>query len=181
MDPLQRLARLLDGSSDPRNPGPEELREIVRDTSVIAVVGLSRDPMKAARRVPSYLAAKGADILPVNPYAERILGRPSRATIDDVEEPVDMVLFFRPSEEVGRHVRRAAARPEAPVLWLQEGIRDDEAAAEARERGLTVVQDLCLYKVHRALGDTVRRAEGRIYGPGAEAPGGAPEAPPSAG
>jgi predicted CoA-binding protein len=48
------------------------------------------------------------------------------------------------------------------VIWLQEGIKDDEAAAEARQNGLTVVQDLCLYKAHRALGDTLRRAEARI-------------------
>lgn len=179
MDSRERLARLLDGSSDPLNPGPEELRDIVRRTSVIAVVGLSRDPMKAARRVPSYLAAKGAEVIPVNPFAERILGRPSRDSIDDVTEPVDMVLFFRPSDEVGRHVRRAAGRPEEPVLWLQEGIRDDEAATEAREQGLTVVQDLCIYKVHRALGDTVRRAEGRIYGMGSGAGGEVSEDPTS--
>lgn len=179
MDPRERLERLLDASSDPRNPGPDELRDVVRRTTVIAVVGLSRDPMKAARRVPSYLAAKGAEIIPVNPFAGRIFGRVSRASLDEVTEPVDMVLFFRPSREVGRHVRLAAERPEAPVLWLQEGIRDDEAAAEAREKGLTVIQDLCIYKVHRALGDTVRRAETRIYGEGAQPSGGAPgEAPP---
>lgn len=175
MDSRHRLERLLDGSSDPLNPGPEELQEIVRRTLVIAVVGISRDPMKAARRVPSYLAAKGAEIIPVNPFAERILGRPSRDRIDEVDEPVDMVLFFRPSREVGRHVRMAAARPEAPVLWLQEGIRDDEAAAEAREKGLTVVQDLCIYKVHRALGDTLRRAAGRMYDDRASSTGNEPD------
>lgn len=164
MDPRQRLERLLDGSSDPLNPGPDELRAIVRRTVVIAVIGISRDPMKAARRVPSYLAAKGADIIPVNPFAGRIFGKPARGSIDEVTEALDMVLFFRPSREVGSHVRKAAARPDRPVLWLQEGIRDDEAAAAAREKGIVVIQDLCIYKVHRALGDTLRRAEERLYG-----------------
>lgn len=152
------LEAVLDSSSDPGNPGPDEIHDIVRRTVTIAVVGLSRDPRKAARRVPSYLAAKGAEVFPVNPNADRILGRAAVDHISDVEEPVDMVLVFRPSDEAGDVIRDAAAREERPVIWLQEGIRNDEAAEEARAAGLTVVQDLCLYKVHRALGDTLRRA-----------------------
>jgi len=156
----RRLDRVLGASSDPRNPGPDEMTDLVRRTFRIAVVGISRDPLKAARRVPSYLAAKGAEIVPVNPYATRILGKPARATLSEVTEPVDMVLLFRPSAEVGPFVRAAAARPERPIIWLQEGIRADREAEEARAGGLTVVQDLCIYKVHRALGlmDDARRA-----------------------
>lgn len=153
----------LSASSDPRTPGVEEMYEIVRRTIRIAVVGISRDPAKAARRVPSYLATRGADIIPVNPWAERILGRPVKRSLDEVEEEVDMVLVFRPSEEAGDVVRQAMRRLEKPVIWLQEGIRNDEAANQARAAGLTVIQDLCLYKVHRALGDTLRRS-GRTPG-----------------
>ena len=147
-----RLSRALELSSDPLNPGPDEMRQILEDTRTIAVVGLSRDPAKAARRVPSYLAAKGYEVIPVNPNADRIFGKRARATLDDVTEPVDMVLVFRPSAEAGEVMRQAAERPERPVVWLQEGIRDDEAAGEVRARGITVVQDLCIYKVHRTLG-----------------------------
>jgi len=164
MSDRQILERLLEDSDDPGNPGPGALRDIVRRTFSIAVVGLSRDPLKAARRVPSYLATKGAEIIPVNPNAELILGRVARDTLDEVTEPVDMVLLFRPSEEVGSFVHLAADRPERPAIWLQEGIRDDEVVEEVRSRGLVVVQNLCMYKVHRALGDTRQRAEGRIYG-----------------
>ena len=149
-------------SSDPDNPGAEEMHEIVRRTLKIAVVGISRDPLKAARRVPSYLAAKGADIIPVNPHAERILGRNVHRDLAEITEPVDMVMIFRPGgEEAGRVVRAAMARPEKPIIWLQEGIRADAEAAEARAAGFTVVQDLCMYKVHRALGDTLRKSETR--------------------
>lgn len=148
----------LAASSDPATPSPEEMHAIVRRTLRIAVVGISRDPAKAARRVPSYLRTRGADIIPVNPYAERILGRDVVRSLDEVESPVDMVLVFRPSEEAGDVVRQAMQREEKPVVWLQEGIRNDRAAGEARAAGLTVVQDLCLYKVHRALGDTLRRS-----------------------
>jgi predicted CoA-binding protein len=146
-----RLSHTLEASGDPNNPGPDEMLRIIEDTVTIAVVGLSRDPVKAARRVPSYMAAKGYDVIPVNPFAERILGKPARASLDAVTESVDLVLVFRPSDEAGDVIRQAARRPERPVIWLQEGIRNDEAAQEARAAGLTVVQDLCIYKVHRAL------------------------------
>lgn len=152
------LERLVDAADDPHNPSPEELRDIVRQISVIAVVGISRDPAKPARRVPSYLATKGATIIPVNPNATRILGKPARDELSEVTEEVDCVLLFRPSDEVGPFVREAADRPDEPVIWLQEGIRDDEAAAAARAKGRTVVQSLCMYKVHRALGDTLMKA-----------------------
>lgn len=157
----QALEAVLSASSDPDNPDRDTIHRIVRDTLRIAVVGISRDPAKAARRIPSYLAAKGAEILPVNPNADRILGRSAFDHLDDVVEPVDMVLVFRPSDEAGAVIRSAMKRPEAPHIWLQEGIRNDEAAAEARALGRIVVQDLCMYKVHRAFGDTLRRVEER--------------------
>lgn len=145
------IERLLEVSSDRENPGSAELAELFRKVQRIAVVGISRDPLKAARRVPSYLAAKGYDIIPVNPNAERILGRRAHAALEDVTEPVDMVVIFRPSHEAAPFVRAAAARPERPAIWLQDGIRADEAVREAREAGLTVVQDMCTFRVHRAL------------------------------
>jgi hypothetical protein len=151
MDHLERLRHLLEESSDRLNPSADRLRVVFDRLHRIAVVGLSRDPAKAARRVPSYLAAKGYEVIPVNPHADRILGRASRTSLDDVTDPVDMVVVFRPSSEAGAVLREAAARPERPVIWLQEGIRADEEAAAARADGLVVVQDLCTYKVHRAL------------------------------
>ena len=157
----QRFLTILEESSDRENPGPDEILDILHRTCKIAVVGISRDPIKPARRVPSYLAARGAEIVPVNPRASRILGRASYKALEDVIEPVDMVLMFRPSDQVGPFIRAAAARPERPVIWLQEGIRSDPEVREARSDGLTVVQDLCIYKVHRAIGleDTLARAQ----------------------
>ena len=152
-DPMSRLTALdvlRRESSDPDNPDAAELLDIMRSVSTIVVVGMSRDPTKEARRVPSYLATKGYDILPVNPFATRILGKPARTSLAEVTEPVDMVLIFRPSAEAGPHLAEAAARPERPVVWLQQGIRADEQAAQARARGIRVVQDMCAYRVHRA-------------------------------
>lgn len=148
---LEPLRAVLAASGDPANPGPERIREIIDNVKTIAVVGLSRDPSKPARSVPAYLASHGYELIPVNPHADRILGKKSRDSLDKVEEPVDAVLVFRPSEEAGEHVRAAAAREEAPVIWLQQGIRSDDAAAAARAAGRTVVQDLCMYRAHDAL------------------------------
>lgn len=145
------LERLLDESSDRANPPAERLVELLTDAETIAVVGLSRHLEKPARRVPSYLAAKGYDIVPVNPHADRLLGRRSYETLSEVEEPVDLVLIFRPSAYAGPFVREAVERSEEPAIWLQTGVRSDQEVLDARIRGRTVVQDLCIFRVHRVL------------------------------
>jgi predicted CoA-binding protein len=148
---IVEIQRLLEKSSDESNPTAEALVEILRDVQHIAVVGLSRYLEKPARRVPSYLAAKGFDVIPVNPRADRLLGRKSWHSLEDVPGPVDMVLIFRPSPEASEIVEQAMARPEHPVIWLQSGIHAPEAVAAGRAAGHTVVQDLCIFRVHRAL------------------------------
>lgn len=151
MDRLETLRRLLQESSDPENPPPEKIRDLFERLHRIAVVGLSRDPAKAARRVPSYLAAKGYEIIPVNPHADRMLGKEAVASLSEITEHLDMVLVFRPSAEAGALIEEAALRAGRPAIWLQEGIRADAEARRAREAGRLVVQDLCTYRVHRAL------------------------------
>lgn len=151
MDVLERLRNILDESGDHHNPGPEALRQIMESVRSVAVVGISRNPEKAARRIPAYLASKGYEVIPVNPFVDEVLGKKAIPSLADLTGPVDMVLVFRPSEEAATVVEAAMDREEKPVIWLQEGIRADEAAEKARARGLTVVQDLCTYKVHKAL------------------------------
>jgi predicted CoA-binding protein len=87
----------------------------------------------------------------VNPNAVRIFGREALDRLDDLTEPVDLVVVFRPSEDAAKVLEDAAKRPERPVIWLQEGIRADREAARARADGLTVVQDLSIFKVHRSV------------------------------
>ncbi|MDH5588500.1 MAG: CoA-binding protein [Gemmatimonadota bacterium] len=148
---MTRLQRLLLAGGDPDNPGPQALWDLFHTMRRIAVVGMSRDPQKAARRVPSYLAARGFEILPVNPYAERILGRPVHPALEDVPRPVDLVIIFRPTGEAGGFVRAATHHPDEPAIWLQEGIFAHPEIAEARALGRVAIQDLCAYTVHRAL------------------------------
>jgi predicted CoA-binding protein len=155
MSELDRLAHLLAESSDSGNPDPAQLRDLLGRIRRVAVVGISRDPLKDARRVPSYLAAKGLDIVPVNPFATWLLGRPAVAHLNEVREPVDLVLVFRPSHKAGEVVSVATGRPEEPAIWLQEGIRADAETEHARGQGRSVVQDLCLFKAHRTLDDNL--------------------------
>lgn len=133
------------------NPPAEELQSLFERIRRIAVVGLSRYPEKPARRVPSYLAAKGYEVVPVNPHADRIFGKQAFDRLGDVPGTVDMVIVFRPSDEAGKFVQEALARTEHPAIWLQKGIRADPEIADARGGGVTAVQDLCAFEVHRAI------------------------------
>jgi predicted CoA-binding protein len=149
VDRSTELNRLLEASSDPDNPTAETLVELLTHARHIAVVGLSRYVDKPARRIPSYLAAKGYDVIPVNPNADRLLGRTSYDTLGQVPDPLDLVVVFRPSSDAGAIVLEALERPEAPAIWLQQGIRADDEIERAREAGRIAVQDLCVYRVHR--------------------------------
>jgi len=125
----------------------EELRRLL-DLPRIAIVGLSKDPSKDSRRVAEYLLSQGYEIEPVNPTAAEILGRKSRASLAELNGQVDIVDIFRPSEDVPPIVD-AAIEAGAKVIWMQEGIRNSQAAAKARARGVVVVEDHCLMKEHK--------------------------------
>jgi predicted CoA-binding protein len=148
------LQTLLEESGDRENPGPEQIADLMTSVRTIAVVGISRNPEKPARSVPAYLAAKGYEIVPVNPFVDEILGKKALDSLDDVQDPVDMVLVFRPSEEAAIVADAALERPERPAIWLQKEIRADPVAIKARGQGITFVQDLCAYEVHSALNRT---------------------------
>ena len=125
MDSLKEIRRVLQESSDPDNPTAERLAALLSDVQHVAVVGLSRHLEKPARRIPSYLAAKGLDVIPVNPHAKRLLGRESYPSLGEVPEPVDLVLVFRPSEAAGEFVDAAMSRPDEPAIWLNRDIMDE--------------------------------------------------------
>lgn len=127
-----------------------ELREVL-ELDRIAVVGCSSTPGKAAHDVPKYLQEQGYRIVPVNPFAEEILGERAFDTLADVPETVDVVDVFRPSDEVAGIVDQAIARDDVRAVWTQLDIVDDEAAARAEAAGLTVVQDRCMKVEHERL------------------------------
>jgi predicted CoA-binding protein len=127
-----------------------DVRNILEHETV-AVVGCSSTPGKDAHEIPKYLQAHGYEIIPVNPTAEEVLGRPAYDSLSDVEEEIDIVDVFRPSPEVSGIVDEALARDDVDVIWLQLGIHDDEAVARAEAAGLRVVQDRCMKPEHQRL------------------------------
>jgi uncharacterized protein len=97
----------------------------------------------------------------VNPNEVSVLGEKAYASLDDVPEPVEVVVIFRRSEYVPEVVE-AAIRKQAKVIWMQEGVTHEVAAQRARAAGLTVVQDCCILKEHsKKIGDGRSRAANR--------------------
>jgi uncharacterized protein len=132
-----------------RNP-----QQILADSTVIAVVGASRDPLKAAHRVPLQLRKHGWRIIPVSPAGGELFGEKVHPTLADIPHPVDLVNVFRPAEEAP-DVVRAALSIGAPAVWLQLGIVSPEARKVAAEAGIDYVEDHCL-AVERAAGGLTR-------------------------
>ncbi|HEY8942806.1 MAG TPA: CoA-binding protein [Polyangiaceae bacterium] len=133
----------------------ETPERILREFETIAVVGISRDPEKAAHSVPRALQKAGFRVLPVNPHAETLLDVPVFRTLADIDRAVDVVLVFRPSDEAADVARQAAAIG-AKALWLQLGIRSEEARRIAESAGMLFVQDQCI-AVERSLRGVVKR------------------------
>ena len=124
---------------------------ILREMDTIAVVGASRDPNKPAHDVPEQLQRAGYRIVPVNPYADVLLGERVYRSLADIPFPVDLVLAFRPSPETPAVARQAVAIG-ARALWLQQGIASEEAQRIAETGGLLYVEDSCAAVVRSTLG-----------------------------
>ncbi len=114
----------------------------------IAVVGLSDDPSRPSYQIASYLREQGYEVVPVNPSHATVMGMKSYASLRDVPGEVDVVNVFRRSEFCADATRDAIAIG-AKGLWLQSGIRNEEAKKLAAEAGIDFVQDRCIMVEHR--------------------------------
>jgi uncharacterized protein len=119
---------------------------ILSETKTIALVGASANPMRPSHGVMRFLLGRGYAVVPVNPglAGQTLLGQQVYATLADVPVAIDMVDIFRNSADAAKVVDEALALPQKPhIIWMQLGVRHDEAAARAEAAGLRVVMNRC--------------------------------------
>jgi hypothetical protein len=129
----------------PYGPSDQELRSILGEAETIAVVGLSSNPDRPSHDVAEFLRSSGYRIVPVNPNETEVLGERAYPSLLDVPEDIriDVVDVFRRAELTPEIAEQAVARG-AKVLWLQEGIVNDDARRIGEDGGLTVVMGACI-------------------------------------
>ncbi len=123
------------------------IEDILKNSRTVAIVGLSSNPERPSYIVGKYLKEHGYKIIPVNPNEKAVLGLKSYPDLASIPRKVDVVDIFRRSEDVPPIVRDAI-KIGARAVWMQEGIKNDEAASEAKKAGLKVVMDKCMRKQH---------------------------------
>jgi predicted CoA-binding protein len=134
-----------------------EIREILKKYKTVAVVGLSREPGKDSHRVSAYLKQHGFRVIPVNPFADEVLGEKSYKSLLDIppeiQKTIEVIDIFRPSKDVPPIVEQAiklkATNGKPYVVWMQLGIVNEQAAEAAKKAGLTVVMDKCMMIEHK--------------------------------
>jgi uncharacterized protein len=129
----------------PYVPSDRELRSILGDAETIAVIGLSSNPERPSHEVAEFLQSSGYRIVPVNPNETEVLGERAYPSLPDVPEDIriDIVDVFRRSEQTPEIAAQAVARG-AKVLWLQEGIANEDARRIGEDAGLTVIMGVCI-------------------------------------
>ena len=137
----------------------EALRTVLSEAKRIAVIGIKDESrsFEPAHYIARYLKDAGYTVDGVNPGVSETLDLEIVDSIGDLEGPIDIVDIFRRSEAIPEHTREILAMPVLPkVVWLQLGIRHDEAARSLAEAGILVVQDRCILVEHRRLVDRRR-------------------------
>jgi uncharacterized protein len=127
-----------------------ELKQIYRLRN-IAVVGMSKNVEKPSNIVPKYLVQHGYNIYPVNPTAQEIMGKKSYPSVAEIPDKIDIVDIFRKAEDVTAVVTDAIKKPGIKVIWMQEGIYNDKAEANAKASGMEVVFNRCMMAEHERL------------------------------
>lgn len=132
------------------NPDDDTIRELLMQAKTIAVVGCSPKPDRTSHQIAAFLIEHGYEIYPVHPKAETILGRKVYPSLAAIPVPIDIVDVFRKPEYTPEIARQAVAIG-AKVLWLQQGIVNEQAWQIAHDAGLICIMDRCIAVMHRLL------------------------------
>jgi predicted CoA-binding protein len=131
---------------------PDYLKALLDGAPVIGMVGASPEPWRPSFGIMRYLQRAGYRVIPVNPthMGTQLHGEQVVSSLTEADAPVDLVNVFRRSDAIGAVVEDAI-RANAPAIWLQLGIRNDEAAQRAEEAGMAVVMNRCISVEHARL------------------------------
>ena len=138
----------------------EIIKEILYNGKVVAVVGLSKDPEKASYQVAEYLQSQGYKIIPVNPFAEEVLGEKSYPSLleipREIQKTIDIVDVFRKAESVPSIIEQATQlknqNGKPCIVWMQLGIVNQKAEEIGKRADLIVIMDKCMMVEHQRLG-----------------------------
>ena len=131
------------------NPPLDAIRTLLQQVHTIAVIGLSPRPNRPSHQVAASMQRFGYRIIPVRPAVSEVLGEPAYRDLHEVTEAIDLVNVFRAPQHIGEIVDTCIAL-KLPALWLQDGVIDQEAAWRARDAGVTVVMNRCIYRDYLA-------------------------------
>ena len=136
------------------------LRETLKSTKTIAMVGLSMNQTRPSYFVGRYLHKRGYKIIPINAGhgGKNFFGQLVKSSIDEIDEPVDMVDIFRKPEAVPQIVDDSLAKLKGlKTIWMQIGIKHKSSALKARQLGLNVIEDRCPKIEHQRLFGDLRK------------------------
>ena len=131
------------------NPSEDEIKDILKETKMIAVVGLSPKPKRPSYSVSKAMQEFGYSIIPVRPAVDEVLGEKAYVDLESIPESlqsrIDMVNVFRAPEKISPIID-ACINLKIPLIWLQDGVVNEAEALRAQEAGITVVMDRCVYR-----------------------------------
>lgn len=133
------------------NPSVDEIKEILKKTKTIAVVGLSPKPKRLSNSVSKAMQDFGYTIIPVRPAVDEVLGEKAYVDLESIPESlqskIDMVNVFRAPEKISPIID-ACIDLKPPLVWLQDGVVNEAEAVRAQKAGITVIMDRCIYRDH---------------------------------
>jgi uncharacterized protein len=122
--------------------------DILKQSKTIAVIGLNNKPGRASGPIALFLKEKGYNVVGVNPTAESFGGIKMYKSLDEIDFDIDIVNVFRRSSAIPEIIPDVLKK-KPKTLWLQSGIRNDDAVAPAIEAGIEVIQDACIAVEYR--------------------------------
>ncbi|MCP3030824.1 CoA-binding protein [Halobacillus sp. A1] len=132
------------------NPSQEKMRDVLHESKTIAVVGLSDKPHRTSYQVSQAMQQAGYKIIPVNPTIKSSLGEKSYSSLQEIEEPVDIINVFRRSAFL-TDIAEEAARINAKAFWAQQGVYHEKVPDILNENGMLVIMNNCIKVAHSIL------------------------------